>query len=61
METKTFVVDGNNVRVANPAIYAMQELQKEMAGAAEFMGLKDEEDVVALIKEIRAEIHDNVF
>ena len=57
----TFVVDGNNVRIANPAVYAMQELQKEIAGVAEAMGLKTEDDVVALVKEIRAEIHDSVF
>ncbi|MBQ7197424.1 MAG: AbrB/MazE/SpoVT family DNA-binding domain-containing protein [Synergistaceae bacterium] len=51
----TFVVDGNNVRIANSAVYAMQQLQEEMEGVAELMDLKTEDDVVALIKEIRAE------
>ncbi len=51
----SFVVEGNNVRVFNSAVYAMQILQAEMAGEAERVGLSSEEDVVRLIKEIRAE------
>lgn len=51
----TFIVDGNTVTIANSAVFAMQQLQKEMAGVAELMGLKTEDDVVALIKEIRSE------
>jgi len=52
----TFIFDGNEVKIANSAVYAMQELQKSMTGAAELMGLKTEDDVVALIKETRAEL-----
>ena len=51
----SFVVEGNNVRVINSAVYAMQILQAEMAGEAERAGLSSEEDVVKLIKDIRAE------
>ncbi len=51
----SFVVEGNNVRVINSAVYAMQILQAEMAGEAERAGLSSEEDVVRLIKDIRAE------
>ena len=51
----SFVVEGKNVRVINSAVYAMQILQAEMAGEAERAGLSSEEDVVKLIKEIRAE------
>ena len=51
----SFVVEGNDVRVINSAVYAMQILQAEMAGEAERAGLSSEEDVVRLIKDIRAE------
>jgi len=40
----------------NPAIYAMEVLQKEMAGEAEKAGLTTEEDVNGLCREIRAEV-----
>ena len=51
----SFVVEGNNVRVINSAVYAMQILQAQMAGEAERAGFSSEEDVVKLIKDIRAE------
>ena len=51
----SFVVDGNNVRIINSAVYAMQILQAQMAGEAERAGLSSEEDVVKLVKDIRAE------
>ena len=34
----TFIVEGNTVRIVNSAVYAMQVLQKEMAGEAERSG-----------------------
>lgn len=34
----TFIVEGNTVRIVNSAVYAMQMLQKEMAGEAERTG-----------------------
>lgn len=51
----TFVVEGNNVRIVNSAIYAMQMLQDAMEGEAEKAGLNTEEDIMALVKEVRAE------
>lgn len=51
----TFVVEGNTVRIVNSAVYAMQMLQQEMAGEAERTGLDSEDDVVALVKELRNE------
>lgn len=51
----TFVVDGNSVRIVNSAVYAMQMLQQEMAGEAERTGLTSEDDVMALVKELRDE------
>ncbi len=49
----TFVVEGNNVRIVNSAIYAMQVIQTKMAGEAERVGLTDDEKVMDLIREIR--------
>ena len=51
----TFVVEGNTVRMVNSAVYAMQMLQQEMAGETERTGLTAEEDVMALVKELRNE------
>lgn len=49
----TFVVEGESVRVFNSAIYAMRAFQKEMEGEAERAGLTTEEDVIALIEDMR--------
>lgn len=54
----TFVVEGDNVRIVNSAVYAMQLLQMEMAGEAERTGLMSDEDVMDLVKEIRRESED---
>ena len=51
----TFIVEGNTVRIVNSAVYAMQMLQQEMAGEAERTGLTSEDDVMALVKELRNE------
>lgn len=51
----SFVVEGNTVRLVNSAVYAMQVLQSEMRGEAERTGLTSEEDVMALVKELRDE------
>lgn len=51
----TFIVEGNTVRIVNSAVYAMQVLQQEMAGQAQRAGLATEEDVMALVKELRSE------
>ena len=51
----TFTVEGNVVRVASAASYAMQVLQSQMAGAAEVAGIASEEDVDALVATMRAE------
>lgn len=50
-----FIVEGDSVRMANSAVYAMQILQKEMTGEAERVGLKSDDDVMALVKELRNE------
>lgn len=49
----SFIVEGNTVRIVNSAVYAMQVLQNEMAGEAERTGLTSDDDVMALVKELR--------
>ena len=51
----TFIVEGNSVRIVNSAVYAMQVLQREMLGEAERAGLSSDDDVMALVKELRNE------
>ncbi len=51
----TFVVEGNTVHIVNSAVYAMQVLQREMVAEAERTGLTSEDDVMALVKELRNE------
>ena len=51
----TFIVEGNTVRIVNSAVYAMQVLQREMAGEAERAGLTSEDEVMNLVKELRNE------
>ncbi len=50
----TFIVEGNTVRMVNSAVYAMQVLQVQMQGEAEKSGLTSEEDILALVKEVRS-------
>jgi len=51
----TFLVDGSSVRIINSALYTMEMLQNQMAGEAQKSGLKDDEDVIALVKSLRSE------
>ena len=51
----SFIVEGGTVRIVNSAVYAMQMLQGEMAGEAERAGLTSDDDVMALVKELRNE------
>ena len=50
------IYEGNRVILMNPAIYAMETLQKEMEGEWEKAGINSDEDVMDLIREIRTEI-----
>ena len=49
----TFIVDGDDVRIVNSAVYAMKLFQKEMEGEAEKANIRSEEDVVDLVKSNR--------
>ena len=51
----SFIVDGDDVRVVNSAVYAMRVLQNELRGEAARTGLDTEEAINNLVAEIRAE------
>lgn len=51
----SFIVEGGTVRIVNSAVYAMQMLQREMAGEAERVDLTSDDDVMTLVKELRNE------
>ena len=57
METEKIFENGRHqaVRLANSAVYAMQVLQSEMRGEAERAGLASDDEVIALVKELREE------
>ena len=50
-----FVEQGGTYTIINPVSLAIKELQKDFEGEAERLGLRTEEDVVALVKEVRKE------
>lgn len=54
-ERITFIVEENSVRIANPAIFAMQSLQQDMAGEAEHTSLTSDNAVITLVKGLRNE------
>jgi len=54
-----FINNGENIILANAAMAAFSELQEAFAGEADRLGLKDEQDVVNMVKEIRRERWEN--
>ena len=48
-------MEGGTVRIVNSAVYAIQMLQREMSGEAEESGLVSDDDVMALVRELRNE------
>ena len=51
-----FIEDGNNIIVANAAKIAFANIRAAFAGEAERLGLRDEQDVVELVDEVREEM-----
>lgn len=51
----SFIVENGTVRIVNSAVYAMQMFQNKMAGEMETSGLTSDDDVMALVKELRDE------
>lgn len=50
-----FVQEGNKIVMMNASINALLEAQKSFQGIAEELGIEDEQDIVDMVKEIRAE------
>ena len=50
-----FLEESGRIYLANSSIEALREAQAAFAGEAERVGLKTEEDVVAMVKELRKE------
>ncbi|MDR1668530.1 MAG: AbrB/MazE/SpoVT family DNA-binding domain-containing protein [Oscillospiraceae bacterium] len=50
------IYENDRVVMMNPAIYAMETLQKEMAGEWEKAGIRSEEDLLELCREVREEV-----
>lgn len=51
----SFIVEGNSVRIVNSAVYAMQMLQEEMSSEAQQTDFTSDDDIIALVKELRNE------
>ncbi|GHV28674.1 AbrB family transcriptional regulator [Synergistales bacterium] len=49
-----FIEMDNQIVVANPVAIAIKNIQEAFAGEADRLGLKDEDDVDSLVKEVRA-------
>lgn len=54
-----FLLKDGDIVIRNAALIAIENVQKEFDGEAERLGLKDENDVVNLIKEVRKEREKN--
>jgi AbrB family looped-hinge helix DNA binding protein len=51
-----FIEQAGNIVIANAAMIALQEVQDAFAGEADRLGLRNENDVVDLVKETRREL-----
>ena len=51
-----FVEEDDRVFIANASLVALKRMEKVMEGKAEKAGIKNEDDVVALVKEVRKEL-----
>ena len=56
-----FLEDGSRIFVVNAAKIAFTNMQKAFAGEAERLGLKNEQDVVALVDEVREEMWKELY
>lgn len=52
----TLICEGDQVVMMNAAVYAMKMLQGGMQGEAAKSGLETEEDIDALVREVREEV-----
>lgn len=50
-----FIQEGDRVMIANATVEAFEQMRQAFAPEAERLGLKEEQDVVELVKQVRAE------
>lgn len=48
-----FIAEGNTVRIANPAVYAMQRFQQDMEGTSECTDFISEDAIISLMQKFR--------
>jgi AbrB family looped-hinge helix DNA binding protein len=51
-----FIEEGSRIVIANAAMVALKEVQEAFSGEAERLRLRDEQDTVDMVKEIRHEM-----
>lgn len=51
----TFIVDGNEIRMMNSAVYALKRFQNQMKGEAKKAGFMSEDDIAEWITKARRE------
>ena len=51
-----FLSDDDGIRLVNASLLALERVQQAFAGEAERLGLKTEQDVVDMVKEVRKEM-----
>jgi bifunctional DNA-binding transcriptional regulator/antitoxin component of YhaV-PrlF toxin-antitoxin module len=51
-----FIEEGDRIVIANAAMVALKEAQDAFMGEAERLGLRDEQDVADMVKEVRREM-----
>ena len=56
-----FLEEGNRVMLLNSSQIALEKLQLAMEGEAEKAGITNEEDVVALCKNVRMELYEKRY
>ena len=52
----TLIYENDRIIMMNPAIFAMEALQKDMKGEAEKAGMTSEEDIINLCRDVRKEV-----
>ena len=52
-----FLSDDDGIRIVNASVLALESAQKAFEGVAEQLGLKTEQNVVDMVKEVRAEMN----
>ena len=56
-----FLQKDDDIIIKNSAMIALEKIQKAFEGEAERLGLKDEQDVIELVDEIRAEMWEELY